>query len=88
MNDIVIRMNAKPVKRIIRDPGIMVGKPVIKGTRITVELILRQLAQGVTIEEILENYPHLKREDIYAAIEYAASALTLSHGKFKAKVAT
>lgn len=53
------------------DPKIMVGKPVIKGTRITVELILRQLAQGITFEEILNNYPHLTRRDIYAAIEYA-----------------
>lgn len=50
----------------------MVGKPVIKGTRITVELILRQLAQGATTEEILANYPHLKRDDIHAAIDYAA----------------
>lgn len=50
----------------------MVGKPVIKGTRITVELILRQLAQGITIEKILQNYPHLTREDIYAAINYAS----------------
>jgi uncharacterized protein (DUF433 family) len=57
--------------RIVVDPNIMVGKPVIKGTRITVELILRQLAQGIGTEEILKNYPHLKKEDIYAAIGYA-----------------
>lgn len=50
----------------------MAGKPVIKGTRITVDLILRQLAQGITIKEILENYPHLKKQDIQAAIAYAA----------------
>lgn len=49
----------------------MVGKPVIKGTRITVELILRQLAQGVTMKDILANYPHLKREDIQAAVAFA-----------------
>lgn len=49
----------------------MVGKPVIKGTRITVELILRQLAQGISMEEILKNYPHLTKMDIYAAIGYA-----------------
>jgi len=50
----------------------MVGKPVIKGTRITVELILRQLAQGITVKEILENYPHLTKRDVYAAIAYGA----------------
>jgi uncharacterized protein (DUF433 family) len=49
----------------------MVDKPTIKGTRITVELILCQLAQGITVDEMLENYPHLKRADIVAAIEYA-----------------
>ncbi len=49
----------------------MVGKPVIRGTRITVELILGQLAAGITVEEVLKNYPHLTREDVYAAIEYA-----------------
>lgn len=50
----------------------MVGKPIIKGTRITVELILRQLSQGITADQILENYPHITQDDIYAAIEYAA----------------
>lgn len=59
-------------KRITIDPEVMVGKPVIRGTRITVELILRQLAQGITTAEILENYPHLTKEDIYAAIDYGA----------------
>lgn len=58
--------------RIETNPKVMVGKPVIKGTRITVELILRQLAQGVTTEDILANYSHLKREDIQAAVLYAA----------------
>lgn len=59
-------------ERITTNPNIMVGKPVIKGTRITVELILRQLAQGRAIKDILGDYPHLQKEDIYAAIEYAA----------------
>ena len=58
--------------RIETNPKVMVGKPVIKGTRITVELILRQLAQGLTAKDILANYPHLKPEDIQAAITYAA----------------
>ena len=57
--------------RIIVDPEIMVGKPIIKGTRITVELVLGLLAQGERMDEVLEAYPHLKREDIYAALGYA-----------------
>ena len=65
-------MQKKRHNRIILDPEVMVGKPVIKGTRITVELVLGQLAGGVDIEKILKNYPHLTREDVYAAIEYAA----------------
>ena len=58
--------------RIIADPKVMTGKPVIKGTRITVELILRQLAQGIRVEDIIENYPHLTKKDVLAAIDYAA----------------
>lgn len=58
--------------RIEVDPKVMMGKPVIKGTRITVELILRQLAQGIRVEDMLENYPHLTKKDILAAISYAA----------------
>ena len=61
--------------RIIINPKIMVGKPIIKGTRITVELVLRLLAQGQTVKEIIENYPHLDKHDIYAAIEYALEVL-------------
>ncbi len=58
--------------RIETNPKVMRGKPVVKGTRITVELILRQLAEGLTTEDILKNYPHLTRADVQAAIEYAA----------------
>ncbi|OGK24692.1 hypothetical protein A3A46_01515 [Candidatus Roizmanbacteria bacterium RIFCSPLOWO2_01_FULL_37_13] len=63
-------------QRIIRDPKIMLGKAVITGTRITVEQILRLLAQGQTVEEILHNFPYLKREDIKAAIKYAHEVIT------------
>ena len=58
--------------RISIDPAVMVGKPCIKGTRITVELILRWLAAGRTSEEVLEAYPHITDEDIRAALAYAA----------------
>lgn len=62
-------------KLIISDPNIMLGKPVIAGTRITVELILEKLAAGETREEILEAHPHLTLEAIQAALAFAAEAL-------------
>lgn len=57
--------------RIVCDPAILVGKPTIRGTRISVELILNMLGAGVSIEEILEEYPSIIKEDILAAIRYA-----------------
>lgn len=56
-------------------PTVMMGKPVIKGTRITVESILERLAAGETIEQILEAHPRLTREAILAALDFAAQAL-------------
>jgi uncharacterized protein (DUF433 family) len=53
----------------------MMGKPVIRGTRITVELLLRKLAEGATEEDLLDAYPRLKRSDIKAAIAYAADSV-------------
>ena len=53
----------------------MMGKPVIRGTRITVELILQKLAEGATHSELLEDYPHLTPEDIRAAIAYGAASV-------------
>jgi len=55
---------------IISDPTIMMGKPVIAGSRITVELILEKLAAGESIEQILESYPRLTREGIQASLIY------------------
>lgn len=63
-------------ERITTNPNIMLGKPVIKGTRITVELILRKLSEGITIEELLKAYPHLTREDILAAFSYSADVIS------------
>jgi uncharacterized protein (DUF433 family) len=65
----------KTYDRIEINPNIMFGKPVIKGTRLTVEKILRKLAGGMTAEEIITDHPHLKREDILAAQEFAADYL-------------
>jgi uncharacterized protein (DUF433 family) len=61
--------------RIVSDPEILVGKPVIKGTRISVELILGWLANGWTHEQILESYPTIAREDILAALAFATEHL-------------
>ena len=58
------------------DPSVMMGKPVVAGTRITVELILEKLAAGETIEHILEAHPRLTREGILAALAYAARAIS------------
>ncbi len=60
------------LQRITIDPAICFGKPCIRGTRIWVSLILDFLANGMTIEEILEEYPQLTREDVLAAIAYGA----------------
>ncbi len=57
------------------DPSIMLGKPVIKGTRITVELIVRKLGEGCTVDELLDGYPKLTKDDIQAALLYAAESL-------------
>jgi uncharacterized protein (DUF433 family) len=62
-------------ERIEINPAVMMGKPVIRGTRITVELILHKLAEGATEAELLEDYPHLKPEDIRAAIAYGAASV-------------
>ncbi|TEU10721.1 MAG: DUF433 domain-containing protein [Anaerolineales bacterium] len=62
-------------KLIVSDPAVMMGKPVIAGTRITVELVLEKLAAGETIEQILDAHPRLTREAIQAALTFAAEAL-------------
>ena len=62
-------------KRIAVDPNILVGKPVIKGTRISVELVIDLLGRGYTVEQILEQYDHLTPEDIQACLAYAGEIL-------------
>jgi uncharacterized protein (DUF433 family) len=57
------------------NPKVMMGKPVIRGTRIPVELILRKLSEGATEGDLLDAYPHLKRQDIQAAMSYAADSV-------------
>lgn len=62
-------------QRIALQPSVMAGKPVIRGTRIPVELVVRMLAQGISESEILREYPGLQPEDIRAALIYAADVL-------------
>ncbi len=62
-------------ERIVVDPGILVGKPIVKGTRLAVEFIVDLLAQGWSEAEILRNYPGLAHEDIQACLSYASAIL-------------
>lgn len=66
------QMPGELLKRISVNPKVMVGKPTVRGLRITVEQILKALAGGVTSEELLEDYPELENEDIQAVLLYAA----------------
>jgi uncharacterized protein (DUF433 family) len=68
--------------RIELDPRVCNGKPVIKGTRIPVSVILEQIAEGETLETLLSGYPELKREDIQAALLYAKASL--DHTEYRA----
>jgi uncharacterized protein (DUF433 family) len=61
------------LSRITVDPKIMVGKPTIRGMRITVEQILRALAGGIAVNELLQDYPELEKEDIQAVFAYAVN---------------
>ena len=68
-------MDEQLLQRIGINPDVMVGKPVIQGTRIPVELIVRMLAQGISESEILKEFPRLEPDDIRAALVYAAYVL-------------
>ncbi len=63
------------LKRIVVDPKIMIGKPVIKGTRLPVEIIIEKIAFGATFDDIMADYPFIVEEDIRAALLYAARSL-------------
>ena len=64
-------------RRIEVDPNIMLGKPVVRGTRIPVELVLRKLGEGATVDDLCDAFPRLKADDVYACIAYAAD--TVAH---------
>ena len=61
--------------RIEINPGVMMGKPVIRSTRIPVELLLRKLSEGATVSELLDAYPRLTEDDVRACLTYAADAI-------------
>jgi uncharacterized protein (DUF433 family) len=65
----------KLLGRIAVDPKIMLGKPVIKGTRLTVEIIVEKIAYGATLETLMKDYPFLTDDDVKAALLYAAKRL-------------
>ena len=75
----------KHLDRIIVDQKIMAGKPVVRGTRIPVELVLKRLAQDLTLETLFESYPRLTKEDVKACLEYA-QALVEGESIFPATV--
>ena len=60
---------------IVSNPNVMMGKPVIAGTRVTVELILEKLGSGETLEQVLDSHPRVTREGVLAALRFAAQAL-------------
>ncbi len=64
-------------KHIVCNPDILLGKPAIKGTRISVELILKKMAEGISNEELMEAYPSLTRKDINAVLAYSADVIAL-----------
>jgi uncharacterized protein (DUF433 family) len=61
--------------RIVIDPAVLAGKPVIRGTRLAVEFVVDLLAQGWSVEQVLDNYPGLTRADVQACLEYASEVL-------------
>ena len=63
-------------ERIIVDPSVLVGKPIVRGTRIAIEFIVELLAEGWTHEQIISNYPQLAEDDIQAALHYASETMT------------
>lgn len=65
----------KLAERIEANPEVVLGKPVIRGTRVPVELILRRISEGATEEDLLASYPHLTRDDIRAAVAFAADTI-------------
>jgi uncharacterized protein (DUF433 family) len=69
----VARNDHSHINRIVMDPEILVGKPTVRGTRISVELVLKRLAQDLDLESLFISYPRLTREDVQACLEFAVT---------------
>lgn len=65
------------IERVVSDPAIMAGVPTIRGTRVTVAALLGQLGAGLTVDELLEHYPSITRDDVSAALKFAAASLPI-----------
>lgn len=63
------------MERIVCNPNVLGGKPIVRGTRISVQFLLELVGAGMSVSEILKEYPHLEREDVLAAVRYAAQTL-------------
>jgi uncharacterized protein (DUF433 family) len=74
-NDTSPTLGVMAFERITADPARMGGLPTIRDTRVTASMVLGQLAAGQTIDDVLADYPYLEREDVLAALEYAAAAV-------------
>ena len=72
---VVNNNNLELLERITMNPNVKVGKPVIRGTRLTVDFILGLLGHGMTMQEILEEYEHITQEDIYACLLFAQKSM-------------
>ena len=66
-------MHDETLDRITQNPAVMGGKPCIRGMRVTVGMIVGQIGAGISIEELLSDYPYLERDDIMQALQYAAA---------------
>lgn len=71
----MMKVEGTPMSRIIIDPDVLCGKPVIRGTRLSVQFIVGLLAQGWPVHQVVDNYPGLEPEDVYACLEYANELL-------------
>lgn len=68
-------------ERIELNPEILVGKPVVRGTRLSVQLVIERLADGWTVEELVGKYPGLAQEDVFACLRYASGVLQVEQAK-------